>query len=84
MSQKLDPLVIHWLVVAVLGRLKACRQGMLESMEGMLDVIWHQQLDFSDRVIPIKNKNQEFCAAGIHSDLVFIPECLEQVACCLF
>ena len=61
--------------------LKACMQGMLESMECMLDVIWHRQIEFSGRVIPIKNKTQEFSTAGIHSDLVFIPECLEQVAC---
>ena len=62
--------------------LKTCRQGKLEQMEGMLDVIWNRQIDFSGRVIPIKNKTQEFGAAEIHSDLVFIPECLEQVACC--
>ena len=77
----MDLLAIYWFVVAVRGMSKTCRQGMLESMEGMLDVIWHQRIDFSGKVVPIKNKTQEFGAAGIHSDLVFIPECLEQVAC---
>ena len=51
--QQLDYLAIQGFVVPVRGMLKACRQGMLESMEGILGVIWHQQIDFSSRVIPI-------------------------------
>ena len=31
---------------------------------------------------PIKKKTQELCAAMIYSYLVFIQECLEQLACC--
>ena len=53
MIQQLDFLAIHGFVVLVRGMLKACRQGMLDSVEGVLDVIWHGQIDFSGRVIPI-------------------------------
>ena len=43
---KLDLLAICWFVVAVRGMLKTCRQGMLELMESMLDIIWNWQVEF--------------------------------------